>query len=137
MTHAHTNEQSMARPRTGTVLLLIAALILIASGTIKLIGPAAVVRQLEGIGFAGKIQFVGALELSSGLLLLVPRTRSVGLLLASSFMGGAIATHLQHNELPVPATIVLAFIWLGSWLRYPVTLWSFASEAADPALNQQ
>src|SRR6478752_6284416 len=100
MTHTHADVESTTRRRTGTMLLLLAAVILIASGATKLVGPAAVVRQLEGFGFAGKIQLVGVLELVSGMLLLVPRTRSLGLLLASAFMGGAIATHLQHNELP-------------------------------------
>lgn len=137
MTPTHTNAESTMRRRTGTVLLLLAAVILIASGTTKLIGPAAVVRQLESFGFAGKIQLVGVLELVSGMLLLVPRTRSLGLLLASSFMGGAIATHLQHNELPAPAALVLSLVWLGSWLRYPVTLWSLSTAPSGPALNQQ
>jgi hypothetical protein len=71
------------------------------------------------------------------MLLLVPRTRSLGLLLASSFMGGAIATHLQHNELPAPAAFVLLLVWIGSWLRYPVTLWSLSTTPSGPALNQQ
>ena len=58
------------------------------------------------------------------LLLLVPPTRSVGLLLVSGLLGGAIATHMQHGQSYVGPAVLLVLVWLGAWLRHPETLWS-------------
>ena len=109
------------------MLTMLAGLLLVASGTAKLIGVASVVRQLEAYGFVHTVPLVAALELASGLLFLAPRTRSFGILLASAFLGGAIATHVQHAEAAqnLPAVLVLTLMWTGTWLRHPVTLWSF------------
>ena len=77
------------------------------------------------MGFdGGRLTFVAGLEILSGLLFLVPFTRSFGLLLVSSFLGGAIATHLQHGQPIVQPSFVLFLIWLGTWLRHPRILWS-------------
>jgi hypothetical protein len=69
---------------------------------------------------------VALLEIASGALFLLPRTRSLGLLVASAFMGGAIATHVQHGETfaTVPAVLVLGLVWMGALLKHPVSLWS-------------
>ena len=108
-------------------LTALAGLILLGSGTAKLLGVPAVVQQLDSYGFDGTIPLVGTLELLSGLLLLTPRLRSVGFVFASAFLGGAIATHVQHHQpfAGVPAFFVLVLTWAGVWLEYPVSLWSF------------
>ena len=125
MTAIAVDTQSRARRRVGVALITLVGLILVASSITKLAGVPPVVRQLDGFGFAGEVRLLGIMELASGALLLIPRTRSLGLLLASAFMGGAIATHLQHQELPAQPAIVLTLGWLGIWLRHPVALWSF------------
>jgi DoxX-like family len=82
-------------------------------------------KQLAAAGFSpDKVMFVAFLELLSSVLFLVPATRCFGILLASSFLGGAIATHLQHAQSIVLPSIVLLLIWLGTWLRHPEVLWS-------------
>ena len=88
----------------------------------------AVVTQLGALGFTGnRLMFIAVLEIVSAVLFLIPLTRSGGVLLVSSFLGGAIATHLQHGEPIVQPSFVLLLIWLGTWLRHPVILRSFHS----------
>jgi len=58
------------------------------------------------------------------LLFLVRSTRAIGLLLVSAYLGGAIATHIQHGQAPSQPVFVLSLLWLGASLRHPGILWS-------------
>ena len=121
---------SRRRETTGSVLIFLSGLMLIGSAGAKFAGVPRVVTELGAFGFEGnKLTFIAALEVVSAVLFLVPRTRSFGLLLVSSFMGGAIATHLQHSQPFLQPAIVLSIPWLGVWLRHPEILWSLR----DPA----
>jgi hypothetical protein len=64
--------------------------IMILAGSAKVLGlfPP---EQLEKLGLSVPIQVIGAGELVSAILLLVPRTASLGNLLASSFWGAPSA----------------------------------------------
>jgi hypothetical protein len=109
---------SSQRERAGTVLIALSGAILLASALTKFLGVNVVVGQLEAFGFRGKVVSLGVLEAATAFLFLVPRTRFAGLLMFSAFLGGAVATHVQHASLPVPPAIVLALGWVGVWLRY-------------------
>lgn len=128
-----TESVSISRKRriTGNVLMVLAALMLIGSAGAKFAHVPAVVTQLGAMGFDGnRLTFIAVLEIASAALFLIPLTRSVGLLLVSSFMGGAIATHLQHGQPIIQPSFVLFLIWLGAWLRHPEILWSLNRTAA-------
>jgi hypothetical protein len=60
-------------------------------------------------------------------------------LLASAYMGGAIATHVQHGQPFIQPAMILTIIWAGAWLRHPQVLWSMnqASTSSYPALQSQ
>jgi hypothetical protein len=123
------------RRRAGNVLIGFVSAVLVFSSVTKFVGLAPVVAQLTGFGFTRPwITLIGLIELATGLALILPRTRALGLLLVSGFFGGAIATHIQHGELPIPPALLLALCWLGVWLRYPVALRSFTDENAGTAL---
>ena len=79
-----------------------------------------------GAAWAGGAFTLG-LEAGTPLSFLVPLTRSGGLLLVSSFLGGAIAKHLLHGKSIAQPSFVLALVWVGAWLRHPAMLWSFTS----------
>ena len=61
----------------------------------------------------------------SALLFLVPLTHSLGLLLLSAYMGGAIVTHMQHGESYIAQSVILALIWVTGFLRHSELLQSF------------
>ncbi len=125
-----TDDVSSSRKRriTGNVLMVLGGVMLIGSSSAKFAHVPAVVNQLGAMGFTGnRLMFIAVLEIASAVLFLIPLTRSGGLLLVSSFMGGAIATHLQHGESIVQPSFVLLLIWLGTWLRHPVILRSLNS----------
>lgn len=114
------------RKNTGMILITIGAMMLLGSATAKLAHVPQVVSEMASIGLVGnRLIFVAVLEVLSALLFLIPATRSAGLLLVSAFLGGAIATHLQHGQSIAPPSFVLALLWVGSWLRHPEILWSW------------
>jgi hypothetical protein len=100
--------------------------IMILAGSAKLFGlfpPEEVAR----LGLGVPIQVIGAGEVTSALLLLVPRTSSLGLLLASAFWGGAICLHMSKAEPFVLQSVFLFFTWVGAYLRVPGALASFST----------
>jgi hypothetical protein len=118
------NNPSGMRRIAGNILIVIGGVILAASAMAKFAQVPQVIAQLSGFGFGGRIQLIAAGEIITAILFLIPATRSAGLLLVSSFMGGAIATHMQHGESYLMPSALLLLFWLGALLRHPETAWS-------------
>ena len=73
---------------------------------------------------------IGAAEIISAILLLIPRTSSVGILLVSSFWGGAIVSHMSKNDGYVIPAVLLVMCWAGAFLRNSDVLSSFTKKNA-------
>jgi ABC-type Na+ efflux pump permease subunit len=128
-----TNDTTIGRSRRviGNILIFLLGLLLVASAGAKFTHVPKVIEQMGLMGLEGRrLTFVAFLEVGSAVLLLFPVTRSAGLLLASSFMGGAIATHLEHGQAIIQPSMFLALLWLGVWLRHPQIQWSWGTSAA-------
>jgi hypothetical protein len=116
---------------SGLVLHLLIGGMMLLAGSAKLLGvfPA---EALEKMGpLAGQIRLIGAGEVLTGILLVVPRTSSLGILLASSFWGGAICLHMRQGEPYLLVAVLLVLSWLGAYLRNPALLSSFAPAAQN------
>ncbi len=109
---------SRGRTRAGNALIAIPGVMLVGAAVVKIAGAPSFTAELEAFGFVGMVPLLGAIELASAILLLVPATRALGAGLTSAFLGGAIATHLQHGQPPISPAVLLAVIWTGIWLRY-------------------
>jgi len=136
-----TNSSLVGKKRriTGTVLMMLASVMLIGSAGAKLAHVPKVVAELGAMGFDGnRLIFIAILEILSAVLFLIPITRSFGLLMVSAFMGGAIATHVGHDQPFIQPAMVLVIFWLGTWLRHPQILWSsFPATVASSEIAQQ
>ena len=108
----------------GGVLHGLVAGIMLLAGSAKVIGlfPP---EQVEKLGLSVPIQVIGAGELVSAILLLVPRTASLGVLLTSGFWGGAICLHMSKGEPFMLQSALLLFTWVGGNLRVPGAFDSF------------
>lgn len=62
---------------------------------------------------------LGLVEIASLLLFLIPRTGIIGTLLLAAFMGGAIATHLEHGLSIFAPCLVQTFLFLVAFYRFP------------------
>jgi len=108
-------------------VMYVCGALLMGSAATKVAQIPAVLQQFQAIGYEGhRLIFIAVLEAFSATLFLIPRTRSLGLLLVSAYLGGAIAAHVGHGQ-PLAAVrpaIFLGVIWCVSWLRHPEILWS-------------
>ena len=86
----------------------------------KLTGNEEALKMAANFGLDSKTYLlIGVIELVSLLLFIIPRTGIIGTMLLSAFMGGAIATHLEHNESVIAPCIILTFTLLISAYRFP------------------
>src|ERR1700752_4374133 len=108
--------------------------IMILAGSAKVLGlfPA---EQVEKLGLSVPIQVIGTGELVSAILLLVPRTASLGVLLTSGFWGGALCLHLSKGKPFVVQCVFLLLTWVGAYLRVPGTFASFPVPATTEPSN--
>ncbi len=118
---------SRARRIAGWVLTGLLTALFVASAAGKLLRAEQVVEMFRKWGLENELLLIGAGELVSALLFVIPRTHSLGVLLLSGYMGGAIVTHMQHGESYVAQSVILALIWVAGFLRHPEVLESFRS----------
>ncbi len=108
-------------------VIYVCGALLMASAVLKAAQIPSVLQQFQAIGYEGhRLAFIAVLEALSATLFLIPRTRSVGLLFVSAYLGGAIAAHVGYGQ-PLAAVrpaIFLGIIWFVTWLRHPEILWS-------------
>ena len=113
----------------GLVLHGLVGGLMIVTGSQKNLGSAPP-EALVKYGLGEQARLIGAGALLSALLLLIPRTSSLGLLLTSSFWGGAICIHMAYCEPYLVQAVLLGMSWTGAYLRNPATLGSFSSPPA-------
>ncbi len=116
---------SKGRRIAAWILTGLLTLLFVFSAIAKLAGAQAVVEVFEKWGLSNHRLLIGIGELVSALLFLIPRTNSLGLLLLSAYMGGAIVTHMQHGEPYIMASLILLLVWIAGYLRHPEVLQSF------------
>jgi hypothetical protein len=103
---------------SGIVLLLMAG-----SAIDKISGSTYSLEMTRSFGITPAVyRLLGIVELTSVILFMFPRTGVLGLLLLSSYLGGAIATHLQHGQNIIFPAAIEAFIWIAALFRFP-QLW--------------
>jgi len=101
------------------VLAGLVGFVFIGSAIGKLTGGEEAIKMASGIGLnATSLKLVGVVELVSVVLFIIPRTGILGTLLLAAYMGGAIATHLEHNDSIVTAAAIQAILWIVAVIRF-------------------
>lgn len=67
----------------------------------------------------GVYRILGIIELLSVILFAFPRTGILGTLLLASYLGGAIATHLQHQQNILFPIGIQILVWITATARFP------------------
>ncbi len=105
---------------TGWILTLVLVLLFSMSAFLKLSQNEMAVGQAASIGIdAATYQWIGILEIISLLFFIIPRTGVLGSLLLIAYMGGAIVTHLQHQQPVLMAVGVQTLVWITALIRFP------------------
>jgi hypothetical protein len=105
----------------GWVLSALPCLMLLFSGSMKLIKPEDVVKGFEHLGYPEHLALaLGIVEIGCTLVYLIPRTAVLGAILLTGYLGGAIASHARLLEMQFLAPLLLGvLIWGGLFLRDP------------------
>ena len=105
----------------GRILSTLAALFLVFDGALKLVKPPVVVQATLQLGYAeSAILGIGVTLLACTLLYAVPRTSSLGAVLLTGYLGGAVASNVRA-AMPIFNVVfpfvVAVLLWGGLWLR--------------------
>ena len=137
--------------RLGNRLIQFSGVVLIISSMVKFLHPARAVAYMAFLGYSDeKLFLIAAMEVVIAFLFLRSSTRAAGLLLLSSYFGGAIAAHIAYHPIisnapiivfdglhpyigSLPPIVVLFAAWVGAWLRHPEF---FGRTGSRPMENQ-
>ena len=122
----------------GRVIHGLIAAMMIAAGSAKAFSnppPKELLESLTKLNMADKIGLIGWGEILSAVVLLIPRTRSLGVLLASGFWGGVILAHMVQRDSYLLGSVFLVLTWVGGYLRDPMTLHSFFEPSRPAAVE--
>jgi hypothetical protein len=112
-----------ARKISVWILCGLIGLMLCASAIDKIIQSNHALQMGASFGLSGMTYSVmGIIEILSVILFLVPGTGILGTLLLSSYLGGAIATHLQHQQNILFPMAIEALVWIAAVVRFPELL---------------
>lgn len=104
----------------GWVLTGMLSFVFIASASMKLMGGEKVLKSAAAIGIsAGTFKIIGVLEIVSIVLFIIPRTGLLGTLLLAAYVGGAIVTHLEHQQAIFVPVIIQCLVWITAAIRFP------------------
>lgn len=134
LTYVNTTTNNMKSEKTKKIIYWVltglVSFVFLGSATGKLTGNEEAFKMAADFGIDAKTYtMIGVAELISLILFILPRTGVVGTILLSAYMGGAIASHAQHG-LPILApSVILTFVLLVSFYRFP--------ELVNRLLNRQ
>jgi uncharacterized membrane protein YphA (DoxX/SURF4 family) len=106
----------------GRILSALPVLMLLFSGVGKLMKAAAVVEGMARLGYPESLTVgIGILEIACTVVYLIPRASTLGAILLTGYLGGAVATHVRVGD-PLfmnvlPPVIFGVFLWGGLHLR--------------------
>ena len=102
------------------VLAGLVAFIFVGSAISKFTADEEALKMASTFGLDSTANFtLGAIEMACVILFVIPRTGMLGTLLLAAYMGGAIATHLEHGLPVIAPCAIQAFIWIAAFVRFP------------------
>ncbi|MEY3198649.1 MAG: hypothetical protein RJA13_607 [Bacteroidota bacterium] len=104
----------------GWVLTGLVSFVFLGSALGKLTGNEEALEMAASFGLDANTYFtLGLVELISLILFIIPRTGIIGTLFLVAYLGGAIATHLEHGQSIVAPCVIQAFLWVVAIYRFP------------------
>jgi uncharacterized membrane protein YphA (DoxX/SURF4 family) len=102
----------------GRIASALPVLMLLFSGIMKLVKPAAVVEEFARLGYPESLVLaIGILELGCTVVYAIPRTSVLGAILLTAYLGGATATHVRIGDPFYFPVVFGVLVWLGLFLR--------------------
>ena len=120
MTNFHETQISKTRKIAGYTISILASLMILMGGVMKVIGAAEMQANFAKLpNFGDKLFFIGALELILLALYWTPKTMNIGFFLLCSFGGGIIVAEIVSGGMPIAGLMVSTLFYVGTILRKP------------------
>lgn len=120
MMKLHETEISKTRRITGYILSILPSLMIVFSGSNKIIGSEWMVQAMNTIPNIGEITpFIGMLEITCVIIYWIPKISNIGFFLLCSYTGGIIVAEIVASHSPLPGIILAILIYIGTILRKP------------------
>jgi hypothetical protein len=104
----------------GWILTGLVALVMVFSAIAKLTASEQILKTAASFGLPeSTFKSVGILEIFCIVLFIIPRTGVLGTLLVTAYVGGAIATHLEHQLPFLMPAIIECLVWITAVIRFP------------------
>jgi len=115
----HDAPVSSKRLWAGRIISALPALLLLFSGTMKLLKVPAVIEGMAHYGYSEHlILYIGILEVGCTIVYLIPRTAILGAILMTGYLGGATATNVRVGDSSFIGPVLAGvFVWAGLYLR--------------------
>ena len=99
-------------------------LILLVDAAVSILKPDMMRGEMEATGFAANLSLpLGLVMLVCAVVYAIPRTATLGAILVTGFLGGAICTHFRLGEIGSPPQLICVGLgiltWGGLWFRDP------------------
>src|SRR5436305_56919 len=102
----------------GWVVTAVPVAMLLLSGVFKLLKPTQVLEEFERLGYGEGLAIgLGILEIACTFVYAVPRTATLGAVLLTGYLGGAVATHVRVGDQFIGPVALGVLIWAGLYLR--------------------
>ena len=102
----------------GWILTGIVSFMLLMSASMKFIKPPGFEDGLKHLGWENVgMTGIGIIELLCVVFYLIPKTRVLGAILITGYLGGAIATHVRVSDLFIIPLLLGMAAWGGLYLR--------------------
>ena len=100
----------------GRLLSGLVVLALVADASVQLFAPHLLQAEMEASGFASGLALpLGLNTLACVALYAAPRTATLGAILVTGFLGGAIATHFRLGEIGSPPQLICLLLGVMTW----------------------
>ncbi len=112
----------MSKLIIGNILNYIISFSLIISGLLKLMGVKAYIEMIKALSlnYYEHIHLLGIIAIVSGILFLLPKTFTFGLMFSLLFLGGTISAHMQHGDIILPQVLFAILTITVAYLKRPV-----------------
>jgi hypothetical protein len=118
---ANTNSISKKALWAGIIISALPSLMMLFSGATKLTKQGFVVTEFSRFGYPESVILgIGAIEIACILVYLIPQASVLGAILATGYLGGAVATHVRIGDPAIKIIAPILFglmIWGGLYLR--------------------
>jgi hypothetical protein len=102
------------------ILTILVSALFIFSAVGKMAGTKEVIEGAKAMGLSpATMRNIGIIELIITLLFASNRTGVIGGVLLLAYMGGAIATHLEHGQSVVAPIAIAVFVGIVALFRFP------------------